>query len=208
MTIATKNGVPIVKGGVIASNCGCCDGWFCYPCETITPSQYSTPGDFSDPCWGAPQPNNPLVIGVGSAMRCAYLPPVDRDVLITLSAAVSLLNSKDGVFGVGIGDSPLSLSPFSSVGFRAFGAFSIVGQSSVRWAGWPGNVINQENFSYSGTITVLFRRLSGQWFVEHGSLPQTKINLPHTSAGEIWHGISGTNGTKTYSHYSFSLVEL
>ena len=28
MTIATKNGVPIVKDGVIASNCGCC-GWYC-----------------------------------------------------------------------------------------------------------------------------------------------------------------------------------
>lgn len=29
MTIATKNGVPIVKDGVIASNCGCCGGWYC-----------------------------------------------------------------------------------------------------------------------------------------------------------------------------------
>lgn len=30
MTIATKNGLPIVKDGVIASNCGCCEGWHCF----------------------------------------------------------------------------------------------------------------------------------------------------------------------------------
>lgn len=32
MTIATKNGVPIVKSGAIASNCGCCGEWYC--CDT------------------------------------------------------------------------------------------------------------------------------------------------------------------------------
>lgn len=31
MTIATKNGVPIVKDGAIASGCGCCGGWYCCP---------------------------------------------------------------------------------------------------------------------------------------------------------------------------------
>ena len=36
MTIATKNGVPIVKGGVIASNCGCCDCQDCFKFHWFT----------------------------------------------------------------------------------------------------------------------------------------------------------------------------
>ena len=30
MTIATKNGVPIIKDGAIASNCVCCGDWYCF----------------------------------------------------------------------------------------------------------------------------------------------------------------------------------
>jgi hypothetical protein len=30
MTIATKNGVPIIKDGSVAQNCGCCGGWSCF----------------------------------------------------------------------------------------------------------------------------------------------------------------------------------
>jgi hypothetical protein len=33
MTLATKNGSLIVKDGLLAENCGCCGGWYCYnPC--------------------------------------------------------------------------------------------------------------------------------------------------------------------------------
>lgn len=31
MTIATKNGSVILKGGSVAQSCGCCGGWYCCP---------------------------------------------------------------------------------------------------------------------------------------------------------------------------------
>lgn len=49
MPIATKNGVPIIKDGSIATGCGCCGGWWCYgascPCnyvKTLPPTLHAT----------------------------------------------------------------------------------------------------------------------------------------------------------------------
>lgn len=31
MTIATNNGVPIIRDGKVVTDCGCCGGWYCCP---------------------------------------------------------------------------------------------------------------------------------------------------------------------------------
>jgi hypothetical protein len=136
------------------------------------------------------------------------MPPVSQDILVTLSAGITLQGPGSVFsFGIGIGDGSTALSPFGFGAFRAWGAYSVSGQTSVRWSGWPGNVINSELHQFNGNITVGFRRLSGSWFVEHGSLPQTPISLSFNS-NALWHGIGGTNGVKTYLQYSYSLIEI
>lgn len=37
MTIATNNGVPIIQGGKIVTDCSCCGGWSCYKSPNCAP---------------------------------------------------------------------------------------------------------------------------------------------------------------------------
>lgn len=60
MAIATKNGVPIVRDGKIATNCGCCDSWLCCPdpaCLRLTATLYVT----VTPSGASPIPSTPYV---------------------------------------------------------------------------------------------------------------------------------------------------
>jgi hypothetical protein len=44
MTIATNNGVPIIQGGKIVTDCSCCGGWYCYDerCSLCGPGDVSS----------------------------------------------------------------------------------------------------------------------------------------------------------------------
>ena len=55
MTIATNNGVPIIRDGKVVTDCGCCGGWYCfYECNAgpLNPpaSLWASGPDNAPPC--------------------------------------------------------------------------------------------------------------------------------------------------------------
>jgi hypothetical protein len=53
MTIATKNGVPIIKGGSIATGCGCCGGWYCYTESDLVRVDFTKLPEVFDSAWSS-----------------------------------------------------------------------------------------------------------------------------------------------------------
>jgi hypothetical protein len=207
MPLATKNNAIILKDGKLAENCECCGEWYCVACETITSSGYSTT-TFSDDCWGVYGSRSPLRFGTGYASRCVTINPFG-DVTITISASLASKPQAGATFAVAIGSSSDSFSPFGGGGFRADAGFSIgVGQngSDKAVSGWPGNPIEYGDASFSGTVSAVFSRRSGNWYVAFGSLPEVQITLDMPQQGYLFHGVTGTNEEKVFSSYSITVT--
>jgi hypothetical protein len=49
MPLATKNGAIIVKDGLLAENCGCCNGWYCCPSVVACPNLLKISAELSAP---------------------------------------------------------------------------------------------------------------------------------------------------------------
>jgi hypothetical protein len=100
MPLATKNGSIIVKDGRLAENCGCCGGWYCYPCDCGVPVARIRITDFRTSSVGSPSGSFPCDLTgthlvthpAGSGLACC------REYVATVCGGVSL-KIQEGTLG-------------------------------------------------------------------------------------------------------------
>jgi hypothetical protein len=131
----------------------------------------------------------------------------DGNLAITISATLARPASGATVH-VAIGSNADSFAPSGGSGFRAMAGFAIgLGSSGGDRAqsGWPGNILQTADAPFSGTVSAVFSRRAGKWYVSSGSLPEVQITLEMPPNGYLFHGVQGSNAEKVFSSYSISV---